>query len=192
VAAEIHSGRTDPARRIAHLRDSLRRGNRLIAQKVAGLIPADSVVITLSNSSTVREALTACKPRGVYVMESNPGGEGAAMAMALRSALGGKVGHEIVDLIPDDSIGQYVPRCDCALVGIDTFDDSGSIWHKVGTRPLAELCREIGKPVYAAGHSLKRSDRRLQEIPPADSETDGQLFDWTPGNLITLLVTESG
>ena len=191
VAREIREASGDPARRIARLRESLRIGNRIIASKVAESIPAKSVVITLSNSSTVRDALVEVCPRGVYVMESHPGGEGAAMAYALRSALGGKAGHEFVELIPDDAAGRYVPLCDCALVGIDTFDGTGAIWHKLGTLRLARLCRETGRPFYAAGHSLKRSRAELARTPPVDSKTGAQLFDRTPGELITEIITES-
>lgn len=191
VAREIRSGSGDFAGRMARLRDSLRNGNRIIASKVAELIPARPVVITLSNSSTVRDALVAIGARGVYVMESHPGGEGAAMADALRSALGGKPGHEFVELIPDDAIGRFVPLCDCALVGIDAFDGTGAIWHKLGTLRLAQLCHEIGRPFYAVGHSLKRSGVELAPAPPVDAQTGARLFDRTPGELITGILTES-
>jgi translation initiation factor 2B subunit (eIF-2B alpha/beta/delta family) len=191
VAGEIRCCSGEPAKRIDQLRGSLRNGNRIIAKKVAALIPPGSVVITLSNSSTVRDALIAIGARGVYVMESNPGREGAAMADALRDALDATVGRERVELIPDDSIGQYAPHCDCALVGVDSFDASGAIWHKTGTLLLAKLCRALGKPFYVAGHTLKRSSRELGDDPPKDPETGLQFFDRTPGNLITLLITES-
>lgn len=191
VGSELRSS-GDPAARVRQLRNSLRNGNRLIAAKVAELIPAGSVVITLSNSSTVREALLAIVPRGVYVMESHPGGEGAAMADALRPALRGQAGHEFVELIPDDAIERYVPLADCALAGIDSFDATGAIWHKIGTFRLARVCRAYGKPFYAAGHSLKRSGRELREAPPPDPETGVQLFDRTPGELISRLIHESG
>ena len=191
VARELQSGSSDTGSRIAGIRESLRNGNRIIASKVAALIPARSVVITISNSSTVRDALIAVGPRGVHVMESHPGGEGAAMADALRSALGNRPGHEFVELIPDDAIEQYVPHCDCALLGIDTFDGTGAIWHKLGTLRLAQLCHEIGRPFYAAGHSLKQSVQELAETPPLDAKTGAQLFDRTPGELITEIITES-
>ena len=191
VAREIREDSVDTAGRISQLRESLRNGNRIIASKVAETIPAKSVVITLSNSSTVRDALIEVGPRGVYVMESHPGGEGAAMAEALRSALGGKAGHEFVELIPDDAIGRYVPRCDCALVGIDTYDGTGAIWHKLGTLRLAKVCREIGRPFYAAGHSLKRSCAELTRTPPVDCKSGAQWFDRTPGELITAIISES-
>lgn len=192
VAREIHAGSGDIFGRIAQLRDSLRNGNRMIASKVADFIPAKSVVITLSNSSTVRDALIAIAPRGVYVMESLPGGEGSSMADALRFALKNKPGHKFVEMIPDDAIGRCVPLCDCALVGIDAFDGSGAIWHKIGTLPLAQLCSQFGKPFYSAGHSLKRSATELCEVPPSDSEAGVQYFDRTPAELITALITESG
>jgi translation initiation factor 2B subunit (eIF-2B alpha/beta/delta family) len=157
--------------------------------------PLDPRIIPVKEDKQYRSWTTTETPQAnavvIYVMESNPGREGAAMADALRAALDAKVGRERVKLIPDDSIGRYAPHCDCALVGVDSFDASGAIWHKTGTLPLAKLCRALGKPFYVAGHTLKRSSRELGDDPPKDPETGLQFFDRTPGNLITRLITES-
>jgi translation initiation factor 2B subunit (eIF-2B alpha/beta/delta family) len=94
-------------------------------------------------------------------------------------------------LIPDSAIGNIVPQVDCAVIGVDTFDRTGAVVHKVGTLPLALCCRHFGKPFYAAGHSLKFTERRLEGgLPEPDQELESQLFDCTPGELITRLVTE--
>ena len=173
--------------RIEQARRSLVEGNALIARNLKRLIAPGSTIITLSNSSTVRAAVEACGVGAVYALESHPGGEGARLAEQLQSA--GLPGLN-VHLISDAAMGNIVPEVDCALVGIDTFDRAGTILHKVGTLPLALCCRHFGKPLFAAGHSLKRVEHRIQ-TPPAPPKGEPQLFDRTPAELITTLVTES-
>ena len=95
-----------------------------------------------------------------------------------------------VEVIPDTAIGNVVPEVDCALVGIDTFDVSGAVYHKVGTLPLALCCRRFGKPFYAAGHSLKRVDGPLDPLPDCAKPPADQIFDRTPPELITRIITE--
>ena len=140
-------------RRLEDLAQSLREGNQRIAAHLKALIAPASTIITLSNSSTVRHALYFLQAANVFVMESLPGMEGRSMAQAVAKQLKDVGGR--VQLIPDAVIGNVVPQVDCALVGIDTFDISGAIYHKVGTLPLALCCRQFDKPLYAAGHSLK-------------------------------------
>ncbi len=205
--------------RLCELRRSIVEGNRLLTEKLRPLIAAGSTVITLSNSSTVRDALTGLRVGGVYVLQSLPGGEGAQMAEALRKGLGASAE---IDVAPDAAMGNLVPTVDCALVGIDTYDHMGAILHKVGTLPLALCCSHFGKPFYAAGHSLKRTERTLDGAPerhepaqtsglshrklsgkrragraqgPAPAKLKGsprhstRLFDCTPAGLITELLT---
>ena len=111
------------------------------------------------------------------------------MAEALRQGLGGSAK---IELVPDAAMGNLVPRVGCALVGIDTFDDTGAILDKVGTLPLALCCRHFGKPFYAAGHQLKRSDRALDDSSEPGSSSHTRLFDCTPAELITRPVTTEG
>ena len=172
--------------RIEQARRSLIEGNALIARNLKRFISPGSTIITLSNSSTVRAAVETLGIKSVYVLESHPGGEGARFAEQLQSA--GSQGLT-VRLVPDAAMGNVVPEIDCALVGIDTFDRSGAILHKVGTLPLALCCRHFNKPLFAAGHSLKQVEHKIQ-APPELPEGEPQLFDRTPAELITKLVTE--
>jgi translation initiation factor 2B subunit (eIF-2B alpha/beta/delta family) len=173
---------------IDQLEQSLRQGNERIARNLRSLIPSGAKVITLSNSSTVREALVALKPSLIFVMESLPGGEGRDMAASLEKQLGPSGGE--ARLILDGAACVTVPKIDCALVGIDAFDAAGAIYHKIGTLPLAQCCRQFGKPFYAAGHSLKRVEGTLGPVPEPADPGSPQLFDRTPPDLITRLVTE--
>ena len=175
-------------KRLEDLEQSLREGNQRIAANLKALIASGATIITLSNSSTVRQALVSLQAANVFVMESLPGMEGRSMAHAVEKqlkAVGGRV-----QLIPDAVIGNVVPQVDCALVGIDTFDFSGALYHKAGTLPLALCCRQFDKPLYAAGHSLKRVDGPLGAVPESDKPLSAQIFDRTPPQLITRIITE--
>ena len=189
VSALLVSDRTgddNTLARIEQARRSLIEGNALIARNLKRFISPGSTIITLSNSSTVRTAIEALGVGAVYVLQSHPGGEGAQLAEQLQSA--GLPGLK-VHLVPDAAMGNVVPEVDCALVGIDTFDRAGTILHKVGTLPLALCCRHFNKPLFAAGHSLKQVEHKIR-APPEPPEGEPQLFDRTPGELITRLVTE--
>ena len=189
VGALLSQGSDDlPALR--DLRRSLVEGNRRIAEKLKTLVPVDAAVITLSNSSTVRDALLAIRPRSVRILESLPGGEGAEMAVALRKGSGRAAGLADVAVIPDAAMGNAVPRVDYALVGIDTFDRTGAVLHKLGTLPLALCCRHYEKPFYAAGHSFKFTDCEFSGLPEPETDLESQRFDCTPAELITQRVDE--
>ena len=175
-------------KRFEELEQSLLEGNQRIAANLKALIAPGATVITLSNSSTVRQALVSLQATNVFVMESLPGMEGRSMAQAVEKQL--KAVGGLVQLIPDAVIGNVVPQVDCALVGIDTFDFSGAIYHKVGTLPLALCCRQFDKPLYAAGHSLKRVDGPLSAVPESDKPPSAQIFDRTPPQLVTRIITE--
>ena len=157
------------------LRRSLREGKAKITGHLVPLLPAGVRVITISNSSTVIAALQAAAPAAIYALESLPGGEGRVLAVKLGATL-----------IPDAAIGRVVPSIDCALVGIDAYDRSGAIVHKVGTFPLALCCAQFRKPFYAAGHSFKLSPVDTTQLPT------GTDFDRTPPELITAIITEQG
>ena len=165
VGALLLQGADDLAAALRDLRRSLAEGNRRITEKLQTLVPADAAVITLSNSSTVRDALLAVRPRSVRILESLPGGEGAEMAAALREGAGRVAGLANVAVIPDAAMGNAVPRVDYALVGIDAFDRTGAVLHKLGTLPLALCCRHYKKPFYVAGHSFKFTDREFSGLP---------------------------
>jgi translation initiation factor 2B subunit (eIF-2B alpha/beta/delta family) len=194
VARLLESDRSDLPKRLLQAKQSLVNGNRLIGENLRALIPPKATVITLSNSTTVRDVLLALGVRSVYVLESQPGGEGKQLAEALRDGL--KAGSRLasrqdpVHLVPDSAVGNIVPRVDCALVGVDTILRDGAILHKVGTLPLALCCQRFGKPFYAAGHSFKFTERESKGLPEPDEALESQLFDCTPADLITKIITE--
>ncbi len=188
VARLLEEPGADLPSRLQEVRSSLLDGNRRIALNLQQVIPTGITIITLSNSSTVRDALFILEPARVYVMRSLPGGEGEAQAKALRAGVAERDGKTAVEVISDTAIANVVPRVYCALVGIDSYDRGRTILHKVGTLPLALCCRHFEKPLYAAGHSLKRVPQ--VQPPEAEDEAPELLFDRTPGTLITQIVTE--
>jgi translation initiation factor eIF-2B subunit delta len=191
VARLLEEPVSDLPSRLRDVEASLRDGNRRIARNLQAVIPVGSTVLTLSNSSTVRGALFVLDPACVFVMRSLPGGEGEAQAEALSTGFADRGGSALVEVVPDMAMANIVPLVDCALVGIDSYDRGGAILHKVGTLPLALCCRHFEKPLYAAGHSLKLVARPLQAAPERDAAAREQLFDCTPGTLITRIVTEN-
>jgi translation initiation factor 2B subunit (eIF-2B alpha/beta/delta family) len=194
VARLLESDRSDLSQRLAQAKQSLVNGNRLIGENLRALIAPNATVITLSNSTTVRDVLIALGVRSVYVLESQPGGEGKQLAEALRDGLKARSRlasrQDLVHLVPDSAVGNIVPRVDCALVGVDTILRDGAILHKVGTLPLALCCQRFGKPFYAGGHSFKFTERESTGLPEPDEALESQLFDCTPADLITKIVTE--
>jgi translation initiation factor 2B subunit (eIF-2B alpha/beta/delta family) len=172
------------------LRESLREGNRRIAEGLAELVAPNPTVITLSNSATVCDALVHLGTCAVYLLDSRPGGESAQMAEQLRRRLARPDREAVVHLVEATTIGNIVPQVDCAIVGTDSISRSGAVLHKVGTLPLALCCHYFEKPFYALGHSLKQVDHEFAELPPANSGLETQVFDLTPPELITCIVTE--
>ena len=81
-------------------------------------------MVTISNSSTVAAALQAASPAAIYALGSLPGGEGRVLAKKL-----------VATLVPDAAMGRVVPSIDCAVVGIDAYDRSSAVVHKVLTGP---------------------------------------------------------
>jgi translation initiation factor 2B subunit (eIF-2B alpha/beta/delta family) len=190
VAGLLEENSPDLGSRIAEVHASLLEGNRLIAQNLRTFIPAGSKLITLSNSSTVREALFVLEPARVYVMRSLPGGEGEGQAESLGRGFAARGVHNQIEVIPDTAIANVVPLVDCALAGIDSYDRDGAILHKVGTLPLALCCRHFRKPFYAAGHSLKLIAGKLPAPRESGLDATEEMFDLTPDRLITKIVTE--
>ena len=162
------------------LRQSLAGGNERIAAHAAAILPRGARILTLSDSSTVEAVLRAVAPWRVWVLESLPGGEGHVLAARFSA-----------EVIPDAAMGRVVPEVDCALAGIDAFDQAGAILHKIGTLPLALCCARFGKPFYAAGHSFKLAPTDTASLLEAAGEA-GLRFDRTPPDLITALFTEAG
>lgn len=169
--------------------------------------------ITLSRSGTAIDALLRARP-AVVVAESRPGGEGRAVAAELAregldatlttdaavagalAGLGGAPGDEAAP--PDVDV-------DAAVVGADTVLADGDVVNKVGTRGLALAAAREGVPLYVvaardkiAPHARFRPERAddADLRPDADADSaptlSNPLFDRTPADLVTAVLTEEG
>lgn len=131
----------------------------------------------------------------VYQTMSGPVYEGKLQARAL-SDLGCKV-----HFINEAAIGRFIDEIDFAVMGADNVFTDG-FTNKVGTYPIALVCREAKKPFYVICDSRKRSpldfNSRIHAIfEPEESTSElwqdapktiipvNYYFEFTPQNLVT-------
>jgi methylthioribose-1-phosphate isomerase len=144
-----------------------------------------AVVATHSASATVREALVHDSPARVICTASEPIGEGRAFADDLRSE-----GLE-VELVEDDQAPEALAQTSVLLVGADTVFRCGTLCNKTGTTALARAAAEHGIPTIVACEVIKLAPIAATEAPePGPAERD--LFELTPSELLTEIVTEEG
>jgi translation initiation factor 2B subunit (eIF-2B alpha/beta/delta family) len=177
-----------------------------IAVYAAALIPAGATIFTFTLSETVLTALREARNRGlmfkVVLTESRPNNDGLSTARSLA-----EIGVE-VELGIDAGAGELVRRANLMIIGAEAILSDGSAICKVGTYPAALAARQARVPVYVLVDSQKfHSISLLGRLPVLDpiergdvlSESErgrvpvlGRLFDRTPAELITGLVTERG
>ena len=154
-------------------------------------------IATLSWSGTVRDALAGLGAP-VTVAESRPDREGIDLAESLASeGLDVTVTTDaaLPAVLSDREFG-------AVLVGADTILPNGDIVNKVGTRSLAMAADHADIPVYvvAARDKVATDDTFHSESGPAVTVYDGEadiavrnpVFDLTPGELVTGVLTEDG
>lgn len=157
-----------------------------------------ATVLTLSRSGTVAAALDRAATDGVVVLESLPGGEGAAVAESLAAD------HDVTlvrDAAVADRIGAGV---DIVLVGADAVFPDGSVLNKVGTRTAATVATRHDVPVFVVCASAKiapaetvcadREPRPPETLYDGDAAVDvhDSTLDRTPAALVDAVVTEQG
>jgi methylthioribose-1-phosphate isomerase len=215
-AVELAERAADPlaeAHRIA--RESI-EACRAIGRHGAALLPAGARVVTICNTGAlatvdygtglgvVRAAHEAGGAPFVYAMETRPRAQGARLTTWELRRLG--IPHR---LIADGAAGLLLQRrmVDAAVSGADRVCANGDVVNKVGTYPLALLCREHGVPFYVAapestldrttpdGASVVIEERAADEVTtfaPAGTEAWNPAFDVTPARLVSALITENG
>ena len=119
------------------------------------------------------------------MLESAPGFEGRTFAASLTDA------GIPVTVVPDPEGPARLATASYALVGADSVLRDGSVVNKVGTQALAVASKDHEKPFYVACESLKFDARYDSTSWPRRPDTD-RLFDLTPGQLVTMVVTERG
>lgn len=119
-----------------------------------------------------------------------------------------------VTLITDNAAGALIRRgeIDLAIVGTDRVASNGDVANKIGTYPLAVLCKEHAIPFYvaapissidfsiASGEFIPIEERDSVEvthicgvrIAPEGVKVRNLAFDITPAKYITSIITEKG
>ncbi len=194
--------------------------NKLIGVHGNKILRDGDTVITVCNAGslatsyygTVLSPIYTAKSEGkeinVIVMETRPYLQGARLtAWELQ-----KAGIN-VKVITDNSIGIILEKekVDLALVGADRITKEGYVVNKIGTYPLALVCRENKKPFYSVAPTStidlsseikdveieKRPSEEVTEIfgkriTPEKVEAIYYAFDITPPSLLTGIITEKG
>jgi len=125
------------------------------AEKMERLVKfGNKKVLLHSNSSSIHVLFEHLAMHNifpsVYQTMSGPVFEGKLQARAL-SDLGCKV-----HFINEAAIGRFIHEIDFAVMGADNVFTDG-FTNKIGTYPIALVCREAGKPFYVLCDSRKRS-----------------------------------
>src|SRR5262249_31038488 len=165
-------------------------GNALIASReraaasiAVHLSPSltDALVLTHSDSATVREAVLHTPPARVFCTASAPFEEGRRLAEDLRTE-----GLD-VELVEDEDVDRALETTSLVLVGADAVYEDGSIKNKIGTRVLAESAQRLSIRMIVAGEVLK-----LGRVPRPPVEDEPELRDTTSSELVDEIVTEEG
>jgi translation initiation factor 2B subunit (eIF-2B alpha/beta/delta family) len=145
----------------------------------------NGVVATHSASATVREALLHTPPSRAICTVSEPVGEGRAFAEELRAE------GLNVDLVEDADAAAAIADATLFLIGADTIYRDGTLCNKIGTTVLAEAAAAKGIPTVVACEIVKLAPIDAAAAPE-QSEAERTLFELTPPELISEIVTEEG
>ena len=215
-AVELVERAADPLQEAHRIARTTVEACKAMGRHGAPLLGHDARVVTICNTGAlatvdygtglgvIRAAHEAGKRPFVYVMETRPRAQGARLTTWELRKLG--IPHR---LIADSTVGLLIQRgmADAAITGADRVCANGDVVNKVGTYPLALLCREHGVPFYVAapastidqatpdGGSVRIEERPAAEVTtfaPPETDAWNPAFDVTPGRLVTALITEQG
>jgi translation initiation factor 2B subunit (eIF-2B alpha/beta/delta family) len=144
-----------------------------------------ATVLTHSASATVREALVHTPPAKAICTVSEPVGEGRAFADELREQ------GLNVDLVRDEDAPAALDGATIFLIGADTVFRDGTLCNKIGTTTLAEAAQKRQVPTIVACEIVKLAPIDVASAPE-QSEAERELFEMTPPDLLTEIVTEEG
>lgn len=170
------------------------------------IIPMGSNIYTFTLSETVMGTLLEAWDTGiefrVLVTESRPNNDGRATGKALAEA-----GIQ-VEVSIDACMHELISRADLMIVGAEAILSDGSAVCKIGTYPAALVAHQSDVPLYIVVDTMKfyvnsfvgkvitldNLDRT--EVIGMEFSTsprvDGHLFDRTPPEYISGLITEMG
>lgn len=195
--------------------------NRAMGHHGAALLAEGARVLTHCNAGAlataghgtalgvVRSAIEEGKRLHVYADETRPFLQGARLTAWELQQDGIPV-----TLIADSAAGFLMNRgeIDAVIVGADRVAANGDVANKIGTYPLAVLARRHGIPFYVAcpistidvetatGADIPIEERAADELlgyrgnrwAPQGVTVRNPVFDVTPAELVSALVTEKG
>jgi len=185
-----------------YLREQPRALRRAMA-RLPGLLPGGATCLTLSASEAVLGALVAAWRRdrlaAVIVAESRPGCEGVATARQLAAR------GIPVRLVVDALAPAAVREVDAVVVGADAVT-AAAVWNKCGTFAVALGAHALRRPLLVVtaedrllpvplARRLRLADAEPTAVlrrPPHGMAVVNRLFEATPLDLTTRVVTEGG
>ncbi len=172
--------------RLKEVTNNLKAFGKTARKRISENLIEANTVITISNSSAVKELLMASGIKKIYLMESIPGNEIQAAATELSK-------FADVTVVPDSSVSQFIEFADYAVIGFDGLYSSGYLTNKVGSLLLACVSNHLKLPVVAVGESYKATEG----FPPPPFKVNYKginigLFERVPLSLISELITDNG
>ena len=195
--------------------------NRTLGDYGEALLPATACVMTHCNAGAlataghgtalgvIRSAIEAGKRIAVIANETRPFLQGARLTAWELQQDGIPV-----TLIADSAAGHLMRtrRIDAVIVGADRVAANGDVANKIGTYMMAVLAKRHCIPFYVAcpistidlatadGASIPIEERSGDEVAgyrdlrwaPQDIEIANPVFDITPAELVSALITEKG
>ncbi|MFB6118084.1 hypothetical protein [Halosegnis sp.] len=194
--AEADQTPASVARSAERVREMAEQADEAAAEHAATRIDGRRVC-TLSRSGTVRATLAQAPVERVYVLTSQPGGEGVETAAALDATVTLAADAAVADLFAEEAV-------DALLVGADTVFPDGSVLNKVGTRTAATVAAHTNAETLVVCAAAKiapagttdadREPRDPTELydGEADVTVHNPTFDRTPAALVDAVLTEQG
>ena len=93
--------------------------------------------------------------------------------------------------IDDVDGAKALPEAELFLIGADTVFHDGTLCNKIGTTALAEAAQKRGVPTIVACEIIKLAPIDVASAPE-QSEAERALFEMTPPELLSEIVTEEG
>jgi ribose 1,5-bisphosphate isomerase len=155
-----------------------------VSRNLSYILLKKTCILTHSYSNTVKKALQLCKHGApqIYVTESAPAFEGRMLVRELNDL------ELSAHVLPDTAMESFPVNFDAVVVGADGILADGSVVNKTGTRDIAQNARRLGIPVLVGAETAKLNAMQFLGQPLQL----GAIFDQTPGDYITSIVTEEG
>ena len=158
-----------------------------LANNSKSFIPANGNVLIHSYSKAVMAVLELNREKNFtcYVTENRPDMETAGRIINQL-----KLWNIPFVTITDTAVGRYMTNMNICLVGAEVVLENGGIVNQLGTFNVATLAKAHKKPVYCCAESYKFY--RFYPLTQDQANFTSALTDFTPPNLITLILSDIG